>query len=299
MRAQRYERQRKLGLLDCALAPFEPDIKAPSGGPGVLEKIGPGETLYALPWEKLTAEQKDFQAAKEAVHAAMVDRMDREIGRVIEQLNAMNALDNTVIFFFSDNGASAEILVRGDGNDMHAEPGCGGSFLCLGPGGSTVSNTPFRRHKIWTHEGGISTPLIVHWPKGIAARGEFRRDPGHVIDMLPTLLDLAGGKPLDSGAPPLPGLSLVPAFAKDGAVKHEQIYFNHQGNRALRSGDWKIVSSSNPKSDWELYDLAKDRSELTNLADKQPERVKDLAAQWKKLDDEYQYQSAPFRPAKK
>ena len=147
-----------------------------------------------LPWKDLTAEQREFQANKMAVHAAMVDRMDREIGRVLAQLQAMGALDNTLIFFLSDNGASAEIMVRGDGHDPHAECGTGATFLSLGPGWSSLCNTPFRRHKTWVHEGGISTPLIVHWPKGIAARGELRHTPGHVIDLVPTILEAAGGK---------------------------------------------------------------------------------------------------------
>ena len=134
-----------------------------------------------------------------AIHAAMVDRMDREIGRVLDQLRAMGALDNTLILFLSDNGASAEIMVRDDGHDPSAPPGSAASHLCLGPGWSTVANTPFRRHKTWVHEGGISTPLIVHWPQGIAARGELRHDPGHVIDLVPTILEAAGATRLDPG----------------------------------------------------------------------------------------------------
>ncbi len=127
-----------------------------------------------------------------AIHAAMVDRMDREIGRVLDQLRAMGAFENTLIFFLSDNGASAEIMVRDDGHDPSAPAGSAASHLCLGPGWSTVANTPFRRHKTWVHEGGIATPLIVHWPKGIAARGELRHDPGHVIDLVPTILEVRG-----------------------------------------------------------------------------------------------------------
>ena len=131
-----------------------------------------------LPWKDLNAEQREFQANKMAIHAAMVDRMDREIGRVLDQLRAMEALDNTLIFFLSDNGASAEIMVRGDGHDPNAECGTGATFLSIGPGWSSMCNTPFRRHKTWVHEGGISTPLIVHWPKGIAARGEIAAHAG-------------------------------------------------------------------------------------------------------------------------
>ncbi len=130
-----------------------------------------------------------------AIHAAMVDRMDQEIGRVIAQLKAMQAFDNTLIFFASDNGASAEIMVRDGGHDPQAEPGSAKTYLCLGPGFSSACNTPHRRHKTWVHEGGISTPLIAHWPAGIKARNELRTTPGHLIDIVPTVLDLAGLSP--------------------------------------------------------------------------------------------------------
>src|SRR5207237_7964803 len=128
---------------------------------------------------ELTDKQKPFKAATMPIHAAMIDRMDREMGRVVDQIRAMNALDNTLIMFLSDNGASAEIMVRDDGHDPALPPGSAGTHLCLGPGWSTVSNTPFRMHKTWVHEGGIATPLVVHWPSGVASRGELRRGPGH------------------------------------------------------------------------------------------------------------------------
>jgi arylsulfatase len=289
VRAERYRREKELGIVDCALSAPEPQIRAPSGKPGVETNIGPGEVAYALPWASLTADQKRFQATKMAIHAAMVDRIDQEVGRVLAQVKAMGALDNTLVVFLSDNGASAEMLIRGDGHDPTAPPGSAASFLCLGPGWSTMSNTPFRRHKIWVHEGGISTPLIVHWPKGFAARGELRHDVGHVIDLMPTVLELAGvgaeGRP--PGAPPLPGRSLVPAFAKDGAVKRDWVFWHHQGNRALRVGDWKIVSARDDDDTWRLYDLATDRAESTDLAVKQPERVREMSARWQQLEDEF------------
>ncbi len=200
-----------------------------------------------------------------AIHAAMIDRMDREIGRVLEQLKKMGVFDDTLIMFASDNGASAEIMVRGDGHDPQAPPGSADTFLCLGPGWSSSSNTPLRRHKTWVHEGGISTPLIAHWPNGIAARGELRHSPAHLIDIVPTVLELTGlehpqtiaGKP----APPLPGKSLVPEFAKDGAVSRDFLWWLHEGNRAIRMGDWKLVAAGGPQGPWELYDLSQDRGE--------------------------------------
>jgi arylsulfatase len=225
-----------------------------------------------------------------AVHAAMVDRMDREIGRVLDQVRAMGAWDDTLIFFLSDNGASAEIMVRGDGHDPHAECGTGATFVCIGPGWSSLANTPFRRHKTWVHEGGISTPLIVHWPKGIAARGELRHTPGHIIDLVPTILEAAGGKrpEQEEGKPvPLaPGKSLVPLFTKDGTVTHDSLWWLHEGNRALRAGNWKIVAAGKD-SPWELYDLTSDRSETRNLAGERPEKVRELAAIWTKQCEEY------------
>src|SRR5690606_10174439 len=137
--------------------------------------------------------QREHQITKMTLHAAMVERMDREIGRIIAELRRAGQLENTLIFFLSDNGASSELLVRGDGHDPAAPPGSADSYLSLGPGWATVANTPFRRHKTWTHEGGIATPLVVHWPRGFEARGELRHTPGHVIDFVPTLLEIAGG----------------------------------------------------------------------------------------------------------
>ncbi|HEY7423648.1 MAG TPA: sulfatase-like hydrolase/transferase, partial [Gemmataceae bacterium] len=168
LRAARWKRLKELTIGGDALSTVERDLGPPYAFPDALKKLGPNELNRPLPWKDLTAAQRAFQANKMAVHAAMVDRMDREIGRVLDQLRAMKALDNTLVFFLSDNGASAEIMVRGDGHDPDAACGTGATFLCIGPGWSTLCNTPFRRHKTWVHEGGISTPLIVHWPKGIA-----------------------------------------------------------------------------------------------------------------------------------
>lgn len=211
----------------------------------------------------------------------MVDRIDQEIGRVLKQLQAMGAYENTLILFASDNGASAEIMVRGDGHDPAAPPGSAQSFLCLGPGWSSACNTPFRLHKTWVHEGGIATPLIAHWPAGINARGELRTTPAHFIDVVPTLLEVAQTeKPRmiqNLPVPPAPGKSLVSVFAKDGSVTHDSLWWLHEDNRAIRVGDWKLVSTKGP---WELYDLANDRGEAHNLAGQHPEKVKELAALW-------------------
>ncbi|MEA3212583.1 MAG: hypothetical protein QOE70_5640 [Chthoniobacter sp.] len=290
MRDERWQRMHAMGIGGSALSPIEREVGPPYAFPLAIEKLGPNEVNRPLPWDVLSREQREFQAAKMAVHAAMVDRMDREIGRVLAQLREMGAAENTLVFFLSDNGASAEMMVRGDGHDPAAECGTGATFLSLGPGWSSMANTPFRRHKTWVHEGGISTPLIVRWPQGIVARGELRHTPGHVIDLVPTILEAAGGKPLEQGSapalPPAPGKSLVPAFATDAAIARVSLWWLHEGNRALRVGDWKIVAAGK-ESPWELYDLSTDRSETKSLAAEMPDKVRELAAQWTRETEKY------------
>lgn len=287
VRERRWERLKRAGILSSVLSARDPDFRPRYFKPEFLEKLGPGEVDRAVPWKDLTEPQKRFQATKMAIHAAMVHRMDAEIGRLMDQLRAMGAREDTVVFFLSDNGADATLLIRGDGHDPAAPPGSGASYLCLGPGWASASNAPFRGHKIWVHEGGISTPLIVSWPRGIAARGELRKTPGHVVDLLPTILDLTGAKALDSGGPARPGRSLAAALAQDVTVPHDFIYFHHEGNRALRVGDWKIVSSREKGDVWELHDLAADRTETADMAAREPDRVKSMAAQWENLTREF------------
>ena len=291
MREERWQRMQKLGIGGSALSAIERDVGPPYAFPEAIEKLGPNEVNRPVPWSSLTPAQREFQSAKMAIHAAMVDRMDRDIGRVLDQVRAMGAFENTIIIFLSDNGASAEMMVRGDGHDPKLPPGSAGTFLSLGPGWSSLANTPFRRHKTWVHEGGVSTPLIVHWPKGISARGELRHTPGHLVDVVPTMMELASGKPfpLDRGndAPRYPGRSLVPAFAKDTTVARDSIWFLHEGNRALRVGDWKIVAAG-VDAPWELYNLAQDRSESRNLAAENPAKLKELTERWGRESAEYQ-----------
>jgi len=289
MQAARGRRLIELGLINHAPAAMEPDVGPPYAFPDVLEKVGSGEVNRPVAWSSLSDEQREFQAEKMAIHAAMVDRMDQEIGRIIAQLEAMGQLDNTLILFASDNGASAEMMVRGDGHDRTAPAGSAASFLCLGPGWSSVANTPFRRHKTWVHEGGISTPLVVHWPRGIQAKNELRHDPAHLIDIVPTVLDVAGGElPVEwkgTTVPPKPGTSLQPAIARDGALGERSLWWLHEGNRAVRVGDWKLVSEQRV-GNWELYDLSKDRGETVDLAAKHPDKVRELTAAWQARLDE-------------
>jgi arylsulfatase A-like enzyme len=282
MAETRHARLTKLGIVNHALPAMEREVGPPYDFPADIAKLGPDEVNRPVPWGELSESQRSFQSAKMAIHAAMVDRMDQEIGRVIAQLKAMGAFENTLILFASDNGASAEMMVRGDGHDPTAPMGSAKTFLCIGPGWSSAANTPFRRHKTWVHEGGISTPLIVHWPAGIAARGELRHSPTHLIDVLPTVLELAGGeKPAEIKGftvPVAPGRSFVSALKQDVTVPHAFLWWEHEGNRAIRAGDWKLVTLA--KGEWELYDLSRDRGESQNLAAKYPEKVSELEALW-------------------
>lgn len=285
MRQQRYDKQRKLGLVNCPLAPLEPAIGPPYDFPDAIRKLGPGEVNRELSWDELTPAQKKFQAAKMAVHAAMVDRMDQEIGRVLAQLKEMSAFEDTLILFLSDNGTSAEIMIRGDGHDPEAPIGSAKSFVCLGPGWSRVGNTPFRRHKTWVHEGGISSPLIAHWPKGIEAHGELRTRIGHVVDIAPTIVELAGGTwPTEYKGQPIPaspGESLLKSFSDKDAQRDGPLWWLHEGNRALRDGKWKVVAAKDEP--WQLYDLGTDRCETRDLAGDQPDTLKRLVGEWEKI----------------
>jgi len=289
LRRERYLRQLKMGLLQTKLSPIERDLGPPYYFPDDLDILGPKELRYPLGWDRLTEEQRHFQATKMAIHAAMVDRMDQEIGRIIDQLKNMGAFENTLIFFASDNGASSEIMVRGEGHDPEAAMGSRDTYLCLGPGFSSLSNTPFRRHKTWVHEGGISTPLIVHWPAGVKARNQIRRTPGHFIDIVPTILELAGiEKPAEWQGVPIPeapGRSIVPAFTGEMEEPHPNLWWLHDGHRALRYKNWKIVS---PKGEpWKLYNIKTDRSEQHDLAPSMPTLFEELTARWQKQTQDF------------
>ena len=289
LRAERFAKQKKLGITNTTLSELEREVGPPYAFPEAIEKLGPGEVNRPLPWAELTEEQRRFQATKMAIHAAMVDRMDHEIGRIIGQLKTMKAFENTLIMFASDNGASAEIMVRNGGHDPQAPAGSERTYLCLGPGFSSACNTPHRRHKTWVHEGGISTPLIAHWPAGIASKGELRQTPGHMIDFVPTALEVAGvqkpkewdGEPI----PPAPGKSLVNAFSSAQTVSRDSLWWLHEGNRAVRVGEWKLVAAKNEP--WQLYDLKTDRAEQHDLATQMPEKVKELESAWQSQTDAF------------
>ncbi|MCL4118581.1 UNVERIFIED_CONTAM: hypothetical protein GTU68_006464 [Idotea baltica] len=289
VRDARFQRIKQMGLVTSPLSAVELDVGPPYAFPDAMKQLGAGEVNRPQPWDSLTNQQKKFQATKMTLHAAMIDRIDVEVGRVLKQLRSMKQFDNTLILFLSDNGASAEIMVRNDGHDPLAQPGSAASYLCLGPGWSTVCNTPFRRHKTWVHEGGTSTPLIAHWPNGISGKGEVRHSPGHVTDIVPTILELAMATqvatPPATVVPGPPGKSLIPLFASDDAAGRSEIWWCHEENKAIRQGDWKLVAAKGDP--WELYDLSVDRTEQHNVAEQHPHRVQQMSERWKQQTDQF------------
>lgn len=282
LRLYRAENREVMGFEAQEVYQLEPDRFAPWNltPEELVAQIDPAETGRAVAWDELSREQQVFQATKMAIHAAMITRMDREVGRYVKTLKDLGYLDNTIIFFCSDNGASTEQMNRSDKHTIGSVPGSADSYICLGPGWSTAANTPFRLHKTWLHEGGIATPLVVHWPKGIRGENSFRNMPAHIIDIAPTLLELAGGNPSElDGQFEAPGISLVPFLKKDALTERPPIFFNHAQKKALRHGDWKIVTIEDG-GEWELYDLSTDRGETINLAAENPEKLEELVSLW-------------------
>ncbi|MDB5295008.1 MAG: arylsulfatase [Phycisphaerales bacterium] len=242
------------------------------------------------------AAEKPWQVRRMAVYAAMVESMDRGIGRILDALKARGADRDTAVIFLSDNGACAENVQPGwydvpgktrdgrrvrVGNDPTIAPGPEEAYQSYGPAWANASNTPFRRFKHFTEEGGISTPFVVRWPAGItgdAANGRIEKaQVGHVIDLMPTVLELAGATyPKQRGGQdvlPPEGKSLVPVL-KGGTIDRGPLFWEHEGNRAVRVGQWKLVAAHNEK--WQLYDVVADRTETRDLAAEKPEKVAEL-----------------------
>jgi len=239
-----------------------------------------------------------------ALHAAMVESLDTEVGRIVSQLKRMDVLEDTLILFASDNGASAEQIVRGEGHDPHAAPGSRSSFLCLGPAWATCANAPFRGSKMGMHEGAIATPLIAHWPARITDAGGLRHAMIHLVDVAPTVLALAGVDPqARMGVRPMPemhGHDFSRCFADRSHSVHQALWWCHAGNRALRAGDWKMVAPRGGTP--ELYYLASDRCETRDLAMTDPDRLARLEAEWARIAEECRTMAAndaglPMPPA--
>ena len=270
----------------------------------------PSTTNWPLPSNMGEKEFWDWDRRNMEVFAAMVDNMDQGIGRIVQTLKESGQFENTLICFLQDNGGCAEEMGRAkagpprsaeatlpllgkeylqpdmiprqtrDGFPMRqgkgVMAGAGDTYIGYGEAWATVSNTPFRKHKHWVHEGGISTPLIAHWPAGITRKGELESTPGHLIDLMATAVELS--KTIyPATVKPMEGRSLAPLFT-GGQIEREAIYWEHEGNRAVRVGDWKIVSEL-PKA-WELYNIARDRSEQHDLSQQEPERVQQMAAMY-------------------
>jgi len=239
----------------------------------------------ARAWGDVPEVERDEWDLRMAVYAAMIDRMDRGIGTILAALHKQRVEENTVVIFLSDNGASAEYLDSWPNPERGHKPGAvtgtRESHRCLEVGWANAANTPFREHKMWVHEGGIATPLIISWPGHVKHPGEFTNQVGHVIDLMPTCLEVAGvGYPEKVGSDlltPLAGKSLVPVL-QGGLLGDRTLAWEHEGNRAIRVGDWKLVAAY--RGDWELYDLAHDRSETHNRALQFPDRVRQLDGKW-------------------
>lgn len=279
VRSERWKQIQTLGIVGGELSAIEPETGAPYKRPKDIQAYGPGEVALPAAWDSLTKEQKAFQSTKMAIHAAMVDRIDQELGRVFQQLRDMGQFDNTLILFFSDNGCSSELMIRDDGHDPQASPGSADTHLCLGPGWSTVCNTPFRKHKTWVHEGGIATPLIAHWPNGISGHGDLCKVSGHVIDIVPTVLELANAEVNKSFS----GTSLVSALKGTETGHRPYLWWSHENNNAIQVGSWKAVKTA--AGAWELYDLARDRCETRNLAESHAGQLEELKTKWQEVQN--------------
>ncbi len=295
IREARFERMKKLGVIEKHW------------------KLSP----QAEQWDAVPDEHRRWEARCMEVYAAMVYRMDQGIGRIVAELKRQDMFDNTLIFFLQDNGGCAEGMGRGGSSARRADgptlppmdaaalqpsmiprqtrdgwpvlqgkgvmPGPADTYHGYGRGWANVSNTPFREYKHWVHEGGISTPLIAHWPQGIKRHGELEHQPSHLIDIMATCVDLSGaeypGQVKGVAIQPMEGTSLAAAFAGRDLDREGAIYWEHEGNRAVRLGKWKLVAKGR-SGPWELYDVQADRSEMNDLADKQPPRVEQMTALW-------------------
>tara|TARA_R110002096_G_scaffold316010_10_gene510351 strand:+ start:528 stop:2117 length:1590 start_codon:yes stop_codon:yes gene_type:complete len=257
---------------------------AKQGELGILpEKWQPAPRPAKVPaWDSLNDEEKAWESRRMAAFAAMVDRVDQVTGDLVVFLKEKGVFENTLIMICSDNGACPFDRTRG----REFEPWDPKSYWCYDTGWSHVGNTPFRLHKQNQHEGGISSPMIAHWPGGLQTEpGSLTGQVGHLIDFMATAIDVAGTEYPEAWPEielePLQGKSLVPIFEGKTRDPHDELYFQFSTNRALRQGDWKLVSHRRGK--WELYNLAEDGTEMNDLADENPERVSTMAARWEEL----------------
>ncbi len=257
LREKRYERMKSMGLVNPIWDLTPPDSRD---------------------WVSLDEEKKKEMDLRMAIYAAMIDRMDYNIGKLVDSLRVGNLLDNTIIMFMNDNGACAEFSELGSGPKEQLETK-DGFILSYGKAWANASNTPYREYKHWLHEGGIATPFIVHWPGGIAKdkKGNIIREYGFMPDVMATCLDLAKAtypKEYNGHAiKPMSGKSLKPLFSSTHQIHTEPIFWEHEGNKAVRLGSYKLVEkwSAHQSDNWELYNMDTDRTEMHNLIEKEPE----------------------------
>jgi arylsulfatase A-like enzyme len=268
IRSKRYAKQKQLGLVD--------------------ERFILSEETHD-DWNSLSDSLKDVEDLKMAVYSAMVDRVDQKIGEILKKLEALGELDNTLILFMSDNGSSAEMVnIPGDGNI-----GTVGHWTSLGKDWANVSNTPFRYYKNYSFEGGINTPMIAWWPKGIEAQNMISRFPSHFIDIMPTLVEITGSeyphRVAGQDIVPMQGVSLWPVLQGASVQREKPLFWEWSRGKAVRDGDWKIVAWGKD-APWELYNVEEDPTETNNLAGVHPEMVKQmdkLFADWKKDNEQW------------
>lgn len=271
LRKQRFARQKKTGLIsaDTRLSPRDKSVPA---------------------WDSLSAEKQKEMALKMAIYAAMIDRVDQNIGNLVNWLKDHQQYENTLILFLSDNGGCAEGGKLGRGEFLDIEKRNQETANSYGTAWANASNTPFRLYKHYAQEGGSATPFIMHWPQQIKPSQSWFREPAQLIDVMPTIVDVAGasypkehkGKSIHT----LDGISLRPALNGKTLNRKAPIFIEHENNAFVRVGDWKLVgrgvspASGLKPEKWELYDVQKDRTELNNLASNHPEKVKELSTQW-------------------
>jgi len=281
VRHQRFERMIKMGLVDerWGLAPRDARVppwedienRAKWDLAALQRRDGTGLTSES-------ARDRDMWDLKMAVYAAMVDRMDQNIGRIMAKIRQLGKVDNTLVLFLSDNGGCAELIHI----TQDVPPGPVNSYRSVDPPWANAQNSPFRKYKRWDHEGGISTPLIAHWPNQIKP-GQITDQVGHIIDIMATCIELAAAEyPLSydrHSVLPLEGKSLLPIFRGEQRTGHDALFWQFGTSRAARAGKWKLVAAD--ASRWELYDMVQDRTELHDLAPVHPQVVNELAGQWR------------------
>lgn len=288
VRQGRYERMIQMGVIDPAWALSPRPRELPAWDDLNHEELPEG-VRKALEAQDLDVREE--MARRMAIHAAMVDRMDRGVADIVEALQETGRFENTLIIFLADNGAASEWGTYGFGwprlANNGALTGSAQSYASIGVAWAHVSNAPFRLWKTFNHEGGAATPFIAHWPAGIDANGngEWRDFTGHLIDMMPTLMEVTGSTyPSQYGGhqiKPYEGVSLVPSFNDESLRREGPLFFEHLGRRAVRDGKWKLVTSEVGKDGrWKLYDMEADRVESTDLTDENAGLAEELAEQW-------------------